>query len=251
MGSVPIPACPPNDVLKLAHTAMRSATMAEETLSMSEPPYCSGTSMLAMPISLAFFSRSRVTWYSLCSIFSIAGRISWRANSSAVFAICWCSSVKSSGVKTSFGLRSSRSQLPPATFIFGTAVAVAICFPLVQILKNSCRAHAAAHAHGHNAILALAAFQLTNDGGRQLGSGASQRMSECDCAAVRIDLAQVETKLLDYRQRLRGERLIQLENVDLLQPEARELQCFWYRVHRAKTHLLGLVACGRECYEPG
>src|SRR3954471_22409762 len=208
MGSVPIPACPPNDVLKLAHTAMRSATMAEETLSMSEPPYCSGTSMLAMPISLAFFSRSRVTWYSLCSIFSIAGRISWRANSSAVFAICWCSSVKSSGVKTSFGLRSSRSQLPPETFTFGTAVAVAICFPLVQILKYSRCAHAAADAHRHDAVLSVAALQLANDGGRQLRPGAAQRMSECDRPAVWIHLAQVQTKLLDHRQRLRGESLV-------------------------------------------
>src|SRR4051812_3592562 len=203
-----MPACPPKDVLKLAQTAMRSATMAEETLSMSEPPYCSGTSMLAMPISLAFFSRSRVTWYSLCSIFSIAGRISCRANSSAVFAICWCSSVKSSGVKISFGLRSSRSQLPPAIFTFGTAVAVAICFPLVQILKYSRCAHAAAYTHRHDAILSIATLQLANDGGGQLCSGASQRMSECDCAAVGINLVQVESGFLDHRQRLRCERLV-------------------------------------------
>src|SRR3954463_16721704 len=103
----------------------------------------------------------------------MAGIISWRANSSAVFAICWCSSVKSSGVKTSFGLRSSRSQLPPATFTFGTAVAVAINFPLIQILKNACRAHAAAYAHGHDAVLSRAALQLADNGGRQLRSGAA------------------------------------------------------------------------------
>src|SRR5947199_7680460 len=98
----------------------------------------------------------------------MAGIISWRANSSAVFAICWCSSVKSSGVKTSFGLRSSRSQLPPATFTFGTAVAVAIYFPLVQILKDPGGAHAAAYTHGHDAIPSIAPLQLADDGGCQL-----------------------------------------------------------------------------------
>src|SRR5207248_1721509 len=183
MGSVPMPACPPKLVLKLPHTAMRSAMMALEILSISAPPYSSGTSTVAMPISLALRSSSRTTAQSLCSIFSMLGMISFCANSSAVCAISLCCSLKSSGVKISSTLLSSSSQLPPWIFVFGITVAVAmvvsfspprhgvteknlnISLPLclrvsvvqflLQILENPCCPHAPAHAHGHQPVLAI------------------------------------------------------------------------------------------------
>src|SRR5208337_1135317 len=73
------------------------------------------------PSSLAFLIRSRASAHSLCSSFSAAGTISLLANSSAVLAICRCSSVKSSGVKMSLGLRSSNRKLPPVILTLGTA----------------------------------------------------------------------------------------------------------------------------------
>src|SRR5580765_2317100 len=54
------------------------------------------------------------------------GTISLFANSSAVCAIKRCCSVKSSGVHTSAGVRSSIRKLPPAILILGSAVIVAI-----------------------------------------------------------------------------------------------------------------------------
>ena len=59
MGSVPMPVCAPQVVLKPAYFAMRSAMMADVTLSISRPPYASGMSTPLNPSSPAFFSRSR------------------------------------------------------------------------------------------------------------------------------------------------------------------------------------------------
>src|SRR5258708_404545 len=67
---------------------------------------------------------------SLCSIFSTLGRISLTVNSSAVWPISNCCSVKSSGVKTSSVLRDSSRKLPPEILALGTAVVGAITYPL-------------------------------------------------------------------------------------------------------------------------
>src|SRR5437879_3240427 len=76
--------------------------------------------------SPAFFSRSRVIEKSLCSIFSALGMISFTAKSSAVWAMSWCCSEKSSGVKISLGFRSSSRKLPPETLLLGIAEVAAM-----------------------------------------------------------------------------------------------------------------------------
>src|SRR5437016_861664 len=252
MGSVPMPACPPKLVLKLPHTAMRSAMMALEILSISAPPYSSGTSTVAMPISLALRSSSRTTPQSLCSIFSMLGMISFCANSSAVCAISLCCSLKSSGVKMSSTLRSSSSQLPPWIFVFGTTVAVAMVMSfspprhrvteknfdavpplclcasvvqfLLQILENPRCPHAPAHAHGHQPVLAIAPLQLADNTRRELGAGAAQRMSQRDRPAVGIHPRRIQLCFFDDRKRLRGKRLVQLDHVHIGQFQSRQLQ---------------------------
>src|SRR5690242_5044008 len=118
--------CAPHVVLKPPYLAIRSAMIAEVTLSICVPPYSSGTSTPLRPSSPAFFSSSRLMRNSFCSSFSILGTISLVANSSAVCAINWCCSVKSSGVKMSFGLRSSIRKLPPGSIFVGIEVTVAI-----------------------------------------------------------------------------------------------------------------------------
>ena len=42
MGSVPMPVCAPKLTLNEPCLAMRSAIIAEDTLSISSPPYCFG-----------------------------------------------------------------------------------------------------------------------------------------------------------------------------------------------------------------
>src|SRR5438034_472844 len=113
--------------------------------------------------------------------------------SAAVSAIIRCSSVKSSGVNTSSGRRSSIRKLPPRAATTeatsgACALWVAIPSPFLDPLENSRGAHATAHTHGHQSVAALPALQLTQDLGGELGAGAAQGMAKGDRAAVDVDL---------------------------------------------------------------
>jgi len=68
---------------------------------------------------------------SLASISWIAGSTSFRANSAAVFAICCCSSERSSGVNTSRAKESSIRKLPP---LAGRAEVVAVADFIVAMV---------------------------------------------------------------------------------------------------------------------
>src|SRR5579863_8096562 len=71
-------------------------------------------SIAVKPSSAALRISSSSTPGFLCSMSSMAGRISCRPNRAAVAAIWRCSSLRSSGVKTSAGKRDSSRKLPPA-----------------------------------------------------------------------------------------------------------------------------------------
>ena len=101
IGSVPMPVCAREGDGEAGLLADGFGDQAEVTLSMPRPPYSSGTSTAMRPSSPALRSRARVTAKFLASISAAAGSTSLVVNSSAVLAICRCSSVKSSGVKTS------------------------------------------------------------------------------------------------------------------------------------------------------
>jgi len=73
----------------------------------------------------------------------------------------------------------------------------------------------AADAHGDHAELRVAALHLAQDGGRQLGAGAPQGMSQGDGAAVGIDALGGEFGEPDRRQRLHREGLVELDNADV------------------------------------
>ena len=82
------------------------------------------------------------------------------------------------------------------------------------------RAHAAADAHGDDAAFGLAAFDLVEELGRQLGARGAQGMAQGDGAAVGVDVA-LPVALLDpdgpaRRDGLGGEGLVDLEQVDVL-----------------------------------
>jgi len=56
-----------------------------------------------------------------------------------VWPISWCCSLKSSGVKTSSGVRDSSRKLPPEILFFGTAVVVAMFLPNQKRLARAGR----------------------------------------------------------------------------------------------------------------
>src|SRR5436309_14800261 len=90
---------------------------------------------------------------------------------------------------------------------------------LLQILKNTCCAHAAAHAHRHHTVPRLASLHLAEQCGRELRAGAAQRMPQRDCAAVHVYAFQVKPRHLNYRKGLRGEGLIEFDQINLLELE--------------------------------
>ena len=126
MGRVPMPVWPMRLTAKLPSRADFSETRQPDTLSRLSPPYSSGTSTARRPSSPALRSSSRVASYLRERISPSRGTISFSMNSSAVCAIIRCSSVKSSGVKTSSKVRSSTRKLPPLAATTGTLVSVAM-----------------------------------------------------------------------------------------------------------------------------
>ncbi len=79
---------------------------------------------------------------------------------------------------------------------------------LRQSFKNSRGAHATAHAHRYHSVPPVPTFQLAQDAGGQLRTGATQRMAQGNCTAVYIHLINVEAQCLDDGQRLRGEGFV-------------------------------------------
>src|SRR5690606_28478176 len=98
-------------------------------------------------------------------------------------------------------------------------------YPLrLQPLEDARRALSAADAHCHHAIARVAPPQLVQQLDGQLGAGAAERVTKRDRAAIDVDARRVEVQLANDSQRLRGERLVQFDQVEiaLRQPGALE-----------------------------
>src|SRR5215471_3387438 len=173
-----------------------------EARSISMPPYFSGRKTAVSPNS-ADLRRARFTTSKSCLwIASKCGSTSLRQNSSVVFAMALCSSVKSSGVKTSADGCASRRKNPPPGI-------------LTCPFEDSRRALSAADAHRDHAVARLPAAHFAKNGRRQLCAGASQRMAEGDSAAIDVHDFQIQPRFANYRQRLHRERFIQLNHADV------------------------------------
>src|SRR5450755_1589679 len=110
---------------------------------------------------------------SWCWMLSRWGAISLAQKSSVVLAIARCSAVKSSGVNTSSGVVVSNRKPPPRCLV-GERVDVAIGSSLIlKIFEDGRRALAAADAHGHHAISAISALQLTQNRGGEFCASAA------------------------------------------------------------------------------
>src|ERR1700730_6330575 len=70
-------------------------------------------------------------------------------------------------------------------------------------------------------------------------------MAESDSAAIGIDAGGIETGLLQDGEGLRREGLVELDYGDVIQGEARELQCFRNGEDGTDTEFLGRAAGGR------
>ena len=71
-------------------------------------------------------------------------------------------------------------------------------------------------------------------------------MAERDRAAVDVQPFGIDRQLLQAGEHLRGERFVQLDEIDLVEREAGELQRLADRRHRPDAEALRLDAGGRE-----
>src|SRR4051812_46059394 len=81
-----------------------------------------------------------------------------------------------------------------------------------------------ADAHRAERVTAAAPVQLVDGRGDQAGAARAERMAERDRAAVGVDARVVvgDAEVAQNREALRGERLVELDHVDLRQCQAGE-----------------------------
>src|SRR5262249_41866337 len=79
----------------------------------------------------------------------------------------------------------------------------------------------AAHAERGDAQARVAVLHGVQEGHQHAGAARADRMAEGDRAAVHVDAVLRDAELAQHAERLGGERLVQLPEVDLLFPEVR------------------------------
>src|ERR671928_1796088 len=83
-------------------------------------------------------------------------------------------------------------------------------------LEQRRRAQPAAAAHRHQAGLAVLVLHLVQERGEQAGAGRAQRVAEGHGAAARVDAVHVRLVLAGPGGDHRGERLVYLDDVDVV-----------------------------------
>jgi hypothetical protein len=80
---------------------------------------------------------------------------------------------------------------------------------------------------------------LGEDLGGELGPVQPRGWPSATAPPLTLTFCGIEPRLLDHGQGLAGEGLVQLDEVDVGQREARQLQRLGDRLHRADAHDLG------------
>src|SRR5258708_29390030 len=121
-----------------------------------------------------------------------------------------------------------------------------IVLSALEILEDRGCSLAAADAHGDHAVARTSPPHLAEKLHGELCAGRSERMAERDRAAVHVDTLLVHTELPHHRESLRAERLVQLDEIDLVEGQSGQLQRLRNRRHRTHAHDLRGNAAHRE-----
>src|SRR3954468_21203789 len=122
---------------------------------------------------------------------------------------------------------------------------------LGQALDDGGVGLAAALAHRLQAVAAAGALELVQERRHQPGPGRPQRVAERDRAAVHVDLGQVGAGLLLPREHHRRERLVDLDEVDVVDRQAGLLQGVRRRGDRRREHVDRVGTAYREMVHAG
>ena len=102
-----------------------------------------------------------------------------------------------------------------------------------------------------SAVAALDPLQLVHGLGHQHRAGAAERVADGDRPAVGVRALEVGADLLGPRQHDRGERLVDLEQVDVVDREPGALEQQLGGVDRAGEHQHRVDADEAACRRPG
>src|ERR1700730_3164374 len=144
-------------------------------------------------------------------------------------------------------------RVPPVTIatraIASSLIAVNLClgsYPRGSIARDTHGdTHAAADAQGRQPLLRVAARHLVEQRHEDSGARGADRMPERDRAAVDVDLPGIPAEILVDRASLRGERLVRLDEVEVVRFPARLLEGGAARRDRTAAHDRGIDAGGR------
>src|SRR5215211_6461521 len=122
---------------------------------------------------------------------------------------------------------------------------------ILQVLEDAGGTHAAADAHGDEAVLRAAALHLVDQLYRELGACGAHGMAERDGPTVDVRLVEVHTHFTYHGQSLGRERLVELDEVDVVHREPGLLQHLRDGHRRSDAHDLGPDATNGEPDEAG
>src|SRR5437867_4498603 len=96
--------------------------------------------------------------------------------------------------------------------------------PLANTLENSRDALPEANAHRGDAEIRATIDHRVDQRRRDAGAASPERMADGNRATADIDLRFIEAEHADASQRLRGKRLIELDQIDVLERQATSFQ---------------------------
>ena len=85
-------------------------------------------------------------------------------------------------------------------------------------------------------------MHLVEQRGGEFGTGASQRMTKRDGATIHVQPVGIDRQLAQAGEHLRGKRLVQFDEIDLIQGQPGHLECLADRGYRPDAEPLGLDA---------
>src|SRR5262245_8895760 len=122
---------------------------------------------------------------------------------------------------------------------------------LVDSLNDGSDPLAHANTHGRQATRAVAPLHLMNQTRHDARAAASERMPQRDRPAINVDFARIHVQLLDARERLRREGLVQLDQVDVVNRQTGAFERFGRRRNRSNAHERRMDARNRGTNDAG
>src|SRR5579885_1585883 len=101
----------------------------------------------------------------------------------------------------------------------------------------------AADAERRDTKRLISRLEVVDQRSDQASTAATERMPQSNRAAMRVELFHIDAKHFDDRERLGGERIVQLDDIDIAQLQARALEHFADRRDGADAHDVWSDAC--------